>query len=131
MHRKNISSGRPWEATAGYSRAVRVGQYFETSLTSPSAPDGSILHPGDVYRQTLESLRIIGTALADAGMSFADVVKTRIYMLNTAKWADAGRAHAEILGDVRPALSFIGVSNFYDPLIELEVEVVAMAADNS
>ena len=131
MHRMNISSGRPWEATAGYSRAVRVGHYFETSLTSPSAPDGSILHPGDVYRQTLESLRIIGDALADAGMSFADVVKTRIYMLDTAKWADAGRAHAEILGDVRPALAFIGVSNFYDPLIELEVEVVAIAADKS
>ena len=65
------------------------------------------------------------------GMSFADVVKTRIYMLNTAKWADAGRAHAEILGNVRPALSFIGVSNFYDPLIELEVEVVAMASAKS
>ena len=129
MQRKNISSGRHWEATAGYSRAVRLGRYFETSLTSPSGPDGSILHPGDVYRQAQASLSIIGNALAAAGMSFADVVKTRIYMLDTTQWADAGRAHAEVLGDVRPALSFIGVSNFFDPLIELEVEVVAIAAE--
>ncbi|MGB7299558.1 MAG: Rid family hydrolase [Burkholderiaceae bacterium] len=131
MHRLNISSGRPWEEALGYSRAVRVGRLFETSLTSPSAPDGSILYPGDVYRQTQLSLKLIGDALAEAGMTYADVFKTRIYMLDTSQWAEAGRAHAEVFRDIRPALSFIGVSNFFDPLIELEVEVVALAADDS
>ena len=74
MSRINISSGRPWEAQAGYSRAVRSGALFETSLTSPSAPDGSILHTGDVYQQTALSLRIIGESLGQAGLSFEDVI---------------------------------------------------------
>jgi enamine deaminase RidA (YjgF/YER057c/UK114 family) len=125
IRRKVSSSGRPWEEKAGYSRAVRVGGLVEIGLTSPSAPDGSILHAGDVYRQTRESLKIVGEALEQAGASFADVVKTNIMMLDTGKWAEAGRAHAEVLGEARPALSFVGVSGFFDPLIEVEVEVTA------
>ena len=125
MNRQNISSGRPWEAQAGYSRAVRIAGLFETSLTSPSAPDGSILHSGDVYRQTALSLELIGAALVEAGFGFEDVIKTRIYMRDTSRWADAGRAHAEVFSEIRPALSFIGVSGFFDPLIDVEVQVVA------
>jgi len=125
MSRQNISSGRPWEAQAGYSRAVRMGGLFETSLTSPSAPDGSILHSGDVYRQTALSLELIGNALEEAGLEYADVICTRIYMLDTSRWADAGRAHAEVFSEIRPALSFIGVSGFFDPLIDVEVTVTA------
>lgn len=124
--RKMVSSGRPWETKAGYSRAVRVGSLVEIGLTSPSAEDGSILHAGDVYAQTKLSLEIIGTALENAGASFADVIKTNIMMLDTRKWADAGRAHAEVFSEIRPALSFVGVSGFFDPLIEVEVEVTAV-----
>lgn len=123
--RKHVSSGRPWEARAGYSRAVRAGHLVEIGLTSPSAPDGTILHAGDVYLQTRECLKIVGEALEAAGASFADVIKTNIMMLDTTKWAEAGRAHAEVLGEARPALSFVGVSGFFDPLIEVEVEVTA------
>ena len=127
MTRRNISSGRPWEDAAGYSRAVRSGPIFETSLTSPSAPDGSILHAGDVYAQTKLSIEIIGESLAAADLGFADVIRTRIYMRDTSRWAEAGRAHAEVFDAIRPALSFIGVSGFFDPLIDVEVEVVAYA----
>ena len=123
--RKEVSSGRPWEDKAGYARAVRIGNLIEIGLTSPSAPDGRILHAGDVYRQTKLSLEIIGEALAEAGASFDDVIKTNIMMLDTGKWAEAGRAHAEVFQKVRPALSFVGVSGFFDPLIEVEVEVKA------
>jgi enamine deaminase RidA (YjgF/YER057c/UK114 family) len=129
MARMNISSGRPWEAIAGYSRAVRKGDVFETSLTSPAAADGSILHPDDVYQQTREALKIIGEALEQAGLGFKDVIKTRIYMRDTSRWEDAGRAHCEVFSQIRPALSFIGVSGFFDPLIEVEVEVTALAGD--
>ena len=129
MQRINITSGRPWEETAGYSRAVRAGSLFETSLTSPSAPDGTILYPDDVYRQTRESLKIIGESLAEAGLAYQDVIKTRIYMRDTSRWAEAGRAHAEVFADIRPALSFIGVSGFFDPLIDVEVEVVALVSE--
>jgi len=127
MSRVNISSGRPWETQAGYSRAVRVGGLFETSLTSPSAADGSIQFSGDVYRQTARSLEIIGESLQEAGLGFADVIRTRIYMRDTSRWAEAGKAHAEVFADILPALSFIGVSGFFDPLIDVEVEVVAYA----
>lgn len=128
--RKLISSGRPWEEIAGYSRAVRAGPIVEIGLTSPSAPDGSILHAGDVYRQTRACLDIIGEALTAAGASFDDVIKTNIMMLDTGKWAEAGRAHAEVLGRARPALSFVGVSGFFDPLIEVEVEVTAYVEED-
>ena len=123
--RKLVSSGRPWENIAGYSRAVRVGNMIEIGLTSPSAPDGSILYAGDVYRQTQLSLRIVGEALVQAGASFGDVIKTNIMMLDTTQWADAAKAHAEVFSDIRPALSFVGVSGFFDPEINVEVEVTA------
>lgn len=126
--RKLVSSGRPWEDFAGYSRAVRVGDLIEIGLTSPSAPDGSILHEGDVYRQTQACLEIVGEALREAGASFADVIKTNIMMLDTRRWAEAGKAHAEIFAAVRPALSFVGVSGFFDPKIHVEVEVTARVA---
>ena len=125
MSRRLISGGSEFEAKAGYSRAVRAGNLIEIGLTSPSAPDGTILHAGDVYRQTVASLEIIGQALAELGAGFDDVIKTNIMMLDTTKWAEAGRAHAEVLGKARPALSFVGVSGFFDPLIEVEVEVTA------
>jgi len=83
MARLNISSGRPWDAVAVYSRAVRKGNFFETSLTSPSAPDVSILHPDDVYQQTREALNIVGESLGQAGMGFEDVIRTRCYILDT------------------------------------------------
>jgi len=129
MARLNISSGRPWEAVAGYSRAVRKGSFFETSLTSPAATDGSILHPDDVYQQTREALKIVGESLGQAGMGFEDVITTRIYMRDTSRWEDAGRAHCEVFSEIRPTLSFIGVSGFFDPLIEVEVQVTALADD--
>ena len=129
MARLNISSGRPWEAIAGYSRAVRIGNLFETSLTSPAAPDGNILHPDDVYQQTREALTIIGESLTQAGMGFEDVITTRIYMRDTSLWEEAGRAHCEVFSEIRPTLSFIGVSGFFDPLIEVEVQVTALAND--
>jgi enamine deaminase RidA (YjgF/YER057c/UK114 family) len=126
-----VSSGRPWEDIAGYSRAVRVGNMIEIGLTSPSAADGAILHEGDVYRQTRLCLEIVGEALEQAGASFGDVVKTNIMMLDTTQWADAAKAHAEIFKDIRPALSFVGVSGFFDPAIHVEVEVTAYIDPNT
>ncbi len=125
--RLEVTSGRPWETRFSYSRAVRVGPFFQTSLTSPADAQGRILFLGDVYGQTRQSLSVIGAALEAASMTWQDVVATRIYMLDTTLWADAARAHAEIVVGVRPALSFIGVANFFDPDILVETEVTAWA----
>ena len=125
MTRKEISSGRPWERKFTYSRAVRLGNLFQTSLTSPADENGRIVCKGDVYGQTRQSMSIILRALEEAGMSSRDIVATRVYMLDTTKWEDAARAHAELVTSCRPALSFIGVANFFDPDILVECEVTA------
>lgn len=125
MKRFEITSGKPWERKFSYSRAVRVGPYFQTSLTSPADAEGRIVCLGDVYGQTRASLEIIGRALRDAGLGYGDIVATRIYMLDTRLWEEAARAHAEIVSMCRPALSFIGVANFFHPDILVEAEVTA------
>jgi enamine deaminase RidA (YjgF/YER057c/UK114 family) len=129
VKRREISSGRPWEARYGYSRAVRVGTLFQTSLTSPADEGGRILHPGDVHAQTRQCLRIIGQALEEAGLGYADIMATRVYMLDTRRWEEAARAHAEVVASSRPALSFIGVANFFHPDILVELEVLACSQE--
>lgn len=129
MARQTYSTVPEWEAAAGYSRAVRIGNLIETSLTSAALPSGQILHAGDVYRQTRESIRICGEALAALGATFGDVIKTRIYMLDTKQWLDAGRAHAEVFASIRPAISFIGVSGFFHPDLAVEVQMTAVVED--
>ena len=128
MTRREISSGRPWERRFNYSRAVRLGDFFQTSLTSPADESGRIVHKGDVYGQTRQCLSIVLRALAEAGLGTADIVATRVYMLDTTRWEDAARAHVEMITGCRPALSFIGVANFFDPDILVEVEITACAA---
>ncbi len=128
MLRQTHSTVPEWEAAAGYSRAVRIGNLIETSLTSAALPSGQILHARDVYHQTRESIRICGEALAALGATFGDVIKTRIYMLDTKQWLDAGRAHAETFASIRPAISFIGVSGFFHPDLAVEVQMTAVVA---
>ena len=125
MKRQISTTSRPWEAQNGYARAVRIGNLVETSLCSPAAPDGTILFPGDVYRQTQVSLRLVGEALNELGMGFEDVIKTRIYVVDPKHWIESGRAHAEIFKDIRPALGWIYMSAFFHPDITVEVECTA------
>ncbi len=110
----------------GYSRAVRVGNLIEVSGTAAAAPDGTVLHPGDVEGQTREALRIIGEALGELGASFEDVVRTRVFLADPSRWEEAGRAHGEVFGEVRPATAFIGAAGFVDPGILVEVEATAV-----
>ena len=129
MSRKNIASGRPWEGPAGFSRAVRVGNIVDVSLTTPTAPDGTILHPGDVYMQTKVAIEMVGEALAEAGATFEDVVRTRMYLADMSRWEEAARAHAEVFGDIRPTTGWIGVSGFFTEGIVAEIEAMAVIED--
>ncbi|MBM3510474.1 MAG: RidA family protein [Alphaproteobacteria bacterium] len=131
MARQNVSSGRPWEASCGFSRAVRIGNVVEVSLTTPTAPDGSILYPNDVYRQTRESLRIIEAALAEAGASLSDVIRTAMYLKDMRDWEAAGRAHGEVFGKIRPVTGWIGVSGFFTDGIVAEVSATAIIQPKS
>ncbi|MCX7265085.1 MAG: Rid family hydrolase [Limnohabitans sp.] len=126
--RQTYETTRSWESENGFARAVRIGNLVETSLCSPSAPDGTILFPGDVYRQTQACLVLIGESLNALGMDFQDVIKTRIYLANPQHWVESGRAHAEVFKDIRPALGWIYMSAFFNPNIVVEVECTAYRA---
>lgn len=120
---------RPWEAQCGYSRAVRVGNLIDTSLTSPAGESGEILYPGDVYRQTLACLDIIKRAIEELGGTMAEVYRTRIFIADPARWAEAGKAHKEVFGDTGRTLGWVYMSGFFDPKIAVEVECSAYCED--
>lgn len=129
MERRTIGADRPWEKIVGYSRAVRSGSIVEVSGTAAAGSDGTILSPGDVYGQTKEALRIIGDALGKAGASYADVVRTRVYLMEASRWEEAGRAHGEVFSEIRPVTTIVAVSGFIDPAILVEIEATAIVGE--
>ena len=93
--------------------------------TAPVMPNGADL-PGDSYGQAQRCFEIIGAALDQAGASFADVVRTRVYLVRAEDFEGVGRAHGEIFGEVRPANTTLLAGGLLDPrwLVEIEAEAV-------
>ena len=115
--RQTVSSGSPWEEKVGYSRAVRVGsQVWVSGTTGPGA---------DAAEQTRAALATIVAALAEAGATPADVVRTRIFTTDINDWQSIGAEHAKVFGEARPATTMVQVAALIDSDLLVEIEADA------
>ncbi len=116
---QRISSGSPWEPIVGYSRAVVAGPYAEVAgTTAPEAGESP-------YEQTKAAIEKIRLALAQAGLSLHDVVRTRMFVTDIARWREYGKAHGEAFGDVRPVSTMVEVKALIEPTMVVEIEATA------
>jgi enamine deaminase RidA (YjgF/YER057c/UK114 family) len=121
-----VSSGSKFETTVSYSRAVRIGPYVAVSGTTASGASS------DIGAQTADALRRIKSALGEAGAALDDVVRTRIYVTDIARWREVAAAHAEVFGDIRPAATMVEVAALIEPglLVEIEADAYSPSVGN-
>ena len=129
--RQLVSSASPYEPIVGFSRAVRVGNFVAVSGTTAGS-GGKPVAIGDPATQTRAIIEVIEKALADAGASLKDVVRTRIYLTDILHWEAVGRVHGEFFADIRPANSMFQVTAFVRPewLVEIEADAVVPEASS-
>jgi enamine deaminase RidA (YjgF/YER057c/UK114 family) len=125
MLRRSVQSGAPWEAIAGYARAVRVGDVIHVSGTTSQGPEG-LVGKGDAAAQTRRILEIVRDALRALGGDLKDVVRTRMYVTDIERWEEIARVHGEVFAEIRPATAMVEVSRLVDPdmLVEIEAEAI-------
>jgi enamine deaminase RidA (YjgF/YER057c/UK114 family) len=123
--RRRISSGGPWEAVAGYSRAIVVGDACYVAGTTDAGPDGASQHPGDIAGQARAVLAIIERALIEGGFGLQDVVRTRMFITDMAHSDALSRVHGEVFGDIRPAATMVAVAGLMHPSLLVEIEAEA------
>jgi enamine deaminase RidA (YjgF/YER057c/UK114 family) len=126
VERRLISGHSPYEQVVGFSRALVSGQTVHVAGTAPIPRDGD--PPEGAYEQMRLCLELVGDALEQAGATFADVVRTRMFIVDAADWQEIARAHGEVFAEIRPASTAI-VTGLLDPRwrVELEAEAVLPA----
>jgi enamine deaminase RidA (YjgF/YER057c/UK114 family) len=122
--KRRVASPSPYEASIGFSRAVRVGDRVLVSGTAPIWPDGGC--DPDPQVQAHRCLEIILAALAEAGAQSSDVVRTRMFITDRADADAVGREHGAAFADARPAASMVVVAGLLDPRWRVEIEAEAV-----
>lgn len=129
-HKARISSGTPFEAKVGYSRAIRYGDNVIVAGTT-AMKDGQLVGPGDARAQAKQTLANIVWALEQAGATANDVVRYRIYLTNIADWPAVTEEVAAVFGATRPIGTLVEVKGLINPemLVEIEVDAVIELTD--
>jgi len=123
--RRRVSSGSPYEARYGYSRAIAVGDSCWVAGTTDAGPDGTTLHPDDAAAQARAAFGIAIRALGEAGFTIEDVVRTRMYVVRAADATAVAEVNGELFGEVRPASTLVTVAGLIEPSVLVEVELEA------
>jgi len=124
--RQNITGGSPFEPIIGFSRAVRVGNIVHLAGTGPVGADNL-----DAEAQTRRIFAIASEALAKAGASLSDVVRTRMYLTHVEDWEAVGRVHGEFFADIRPAATMLVVAKLLNSAWRIEIEMEAVIPETS
>lgn len=124
--RINISSGTPWGSIAGYSRAVRVGQFIEIAGTTAVDAEGNFFGEGDVIAQTEYVLEKIKNAIEEVGGKMSDVVRTRIYVTERNHMIDVAKVHGKFFGEVMPVSTGVKIGALIDDRLLVEIEASAI-----
>lgn len=125
MTRRLVSSGGPWEAAAGYSRAVAVGDSCWVAGTTDAGPDGRSRHADDIAAQARAVFAIMESALGEAGFELRDVVRIRMFVTDISRAGEVMAVQGEVFGSIRPAATMVEVSALIDPSLLIEIEADA------
>jgi enamine deaminase RidA (YjgF/YER057c/UK114 family) len=123
--RRRVSSGSPYEAAYGYSRAIAVGDSCWVAGTTDAGPEGRSAHPGDAAAQARAAFGIGLAALGEAGFEPADVVRVRMYVVRETDSREVAQVNGELFGEIRPAATLLRVAGLIDPSLLVEVELEA------
>src|SRR4051812_26742700 len=124
--RKNFSSGVVWEDVVGYSRAVKINNTIEVSGTVAADEEGHVVGKNDGYQQTIFILQKIEKSLKALGGSLKDVVRTRMFVTDMARFEEFGKAHGEVFSSIKPCTSMIQISALVEPDFLIEIEATAI-----
>lgn len=124
--RERVFSGAPWEGQVGYCRAVCVGRQVFVSGTAPVDAKGAVVGQGSGYLQAKRCIEIAAEALAGLGATLCNVVRTRMFVTDIARWAEFGQAHREAFAGFPPATTMVEIRALIDPAMLIEIEFDAL-----
>ncbi len=124
--KQHYLSGTKWEPIVGYSRAIRIGNQIFVTGTTATNEQGEIVGVGDAYAQTVQVIQNIERALKALGGELKDVVRTRMFVTDIARWEEFGRAHGEFFREVKPCATMVEVRRLIDDRMMIEIEADAV-----